>query len=240
MTWRPLGALIAWFIASSLMLAAAAAAVDAVAPAGVAPASLERSNIAGTEVLIATIDTRAWPGCIVRAADQAAFLATPEHVLLNGGYFTAAAAAPAGLVLENGTAWGTRQHAKPYSGFVWADASGSVHIDGGDQPPAAARWAIQSGPILVEPGGVLGIRSTGASAPRTVLALRIPGACEVVSTGSVTLKDLALSLIARGVERAINLDGGPSRDLHFRNLQAQHEQAAQALVPYYLGFAPAR
>jgi uncharacterized protein YigE (DUF2233 family) len=230
-------ALIAWGFASSLA-AGAAEAPGASAAAGTAASSLSPADAAGTEILIATVDTNAWRGSIVRAADKNAFLALHDRLLLNGGACTAAAE-PAGLVLDHGTPWGTLQSATPASGFVWADAFGGMHIEGGDMPPADAQWAIQSGPMLVEPGGVRGIHAETQVAPRTVLALRMPGEFLVVSTGSIGLKELAEYLIARGVERAITLDGGPSRELHYRSALAVSDRPAHALVPYFLGFAPA-
>jgi hypothetical protein len=231
MVRRSLLALMAWGCTASLALAADAAAAGAAS-------GLESTRVGGAEILLATIDTRCWQGRIVRAADKRAFLLQKDRVLLNGGC-TTAAAEPAGLVLDHGTAWGTLQSAAPGSGFVWADAFGGMHIESGDMPPADARWAIQTGPFLVEPGGMLGIHALTALAPRTVLALRMPGEFLVVSTGSIGLKELAEYLIARGVERAINLDGGSSRELHYRAALASSDRPAQALVPYYLGFAPA-
>ncbi len=165
MVRRSLAALMAWGIA--VCLVAAAGKADAAT-------SLDPASAAGTEILIATVDTRSWQGSIVRAADKQAFLARSDRLLLNGGSFTAAAE-PAGLVLDRGTAWGRLGSAAPGSGFVWADAFGGMHIEGGDMPPADARWAIQAGPMLVEPGGALGIHGLTAAAPRTVLALRMPG-----------------------------------------------------------------
>jgi uncharacterized protein YigE (DUF2233 family) len=228
-------ALIAWGLASCLAVAARAAD----APAAGASASLSPANAGGAEILITTVDTQAWRGRIVRAADKHAFLARKDRLLLNGGSFTADAE-PAGLVLDHGTAWGALAPATPGSGFAWADAFGGMHIDGGGMPPADAQWAIQCGPMLVEPGGALGIHAPTQRAPRTVLALRMPGEFLVVSTGSIGLQELAEYLIARGVERAITLDGGPSRELHYRSALATSDRPSHALVPYYLGFAPAR
>jgi uncharacterized protein YigE (DUF2233 family) len=230
-------ALIAWGLFGGLAMAAAAAEAAVTAAVTASPPSLDRGSVGGTEILIATVDTHSWQGSIVRAADKNAFLALQNRVLLNGGGFTPAAE-PAGLVLDHGAAWGTLQTALPSSGFVWADAFGGMHIEVGDMPPSDAQWAIQSGPMLVEPGGVLGIHAATATAPRTVLALRMPGEFLVVSTGSIGLKELAGYLIAHGVERAINLDGGQSRELHYRSALAKSDHQAHALVPYYLGFAP--
>lgn len=229
---------LAVLMASGFIAILAVAADAAEATAGSAATSLEATRVGGAEILIATIDTHAWQGRIVRAADKRAFLALQDRLLLTGGS-TTAAAEPAGLVLDHGAAWGTLQTATPGCGFVWADAFGGMHIEGGDMPPADARWAIQSGPFLVEPGGALSVQASTTLAPRTVLALRMPGEFLVVSTGGIGLKELAEFLIARGVERAITLDGGPSRELHYRAALATSDRPAHALVPYYLGFAPA-
>ncbi len=233
MVLRELFALIAAGVAASLAVAAGAAD----APAATAASSLVRDHAAGTEILIATVDTRAWQGSIVRAADKNAFLARKDRLLLNGGAFTAAAE-PAGLVLDHGAVWGALQTVAQGGGFVWADGFGGMHIAGGDMPPADAQWAIQAGPMLVGPGGALASHAPAAAAPRTVLALRMPGEFLVVSSGAIGLQELAEYLIARGVECAITLDSGPSRELHYRSALASHDRPAHALAPYYLGFGP--
>ena len=78
--------------------------------------------------------------------------------------------------------------------------------------------ALQCGPLVIDPGGEIGIKSgSGPAARRTVLGIAESGELAVISTTAVSLRTLAEALhshpAAFGVERlerALNLDGGPS------------------------------
>jgi hypothetical protein len=207
----------------------------AVEPAIDSPCTVTSETISGVEVLSIAVDVRRWPAVLVPTEALSRFRNGTDYLVINGGYFNAAHQ-PDGLVITGTTTQGKLRHESPYSGFVWADAAGLMHIERRADPPAAATWAIQSGPLLVE-GGRSGINTSQSVAPRSVLALRA-GTVLVIRTGPIGLKDLAEALVRAGVEVAVNLDGGPSADLHVRIRGVATDRPGTAQTPYVLGFAP--
>jgi uncharacterized protein YigE (DUF2233 family) len=192
------------------------------------------STIAGAEVVTVAVPS-GWSSAIVLAADRDHFAERPDRVLINGGYFDAQGQ-PDALLINGTSQTGRLRHDSPYSGFVWADAAGIVHIARTGEAPANAAWAIQTGPLLVEQGRS-GINTTTSVAQRSVIALR-RGQVLVIRTGRIGLKELADSLVETGIETAINLDGGPSSALQARVAGASADRLGTAKVPYFLGFQP--
>lgn len=190
--------------------------------------------VAGAEV-VTVIIPNGWSSAIVLAADRDHFTGQTDRVLINGGYFDAQGQ-PDALLINGMTQTGRLRHDSPYSGFVWADVAGAVHIARTGEAPANAAWAIQTGPLLVEQGRS-GINTTTSVAQRSVIALR-RGQVLVIRTGRIGLKELADHLVGAGIEMAINLDGGPSSALQARIISATVDRPGTAKVPYFLGFRP--
>lgn len=140
-------------------------------------------------------------------------------VSINGGYFDPEAN-PVGLLRIEGREV-QRATSKPLlSGALVIDGSGRLSVVARDDPRVrTAPSARQVGPFIIDPGGTIGVsRDPSAVAERTVVAV-----CEradtfaVITTTPTTLYDLACclkkypaALWMPEVERAINLDGGPS------------------------------
>jgi hypothetical protein len=141
-------------------------------------------------------------------------------VAINGGFFDIDARqrlSTSGLLVVDGVRLGEAT-GKGGSGvllrrgaalqIVWRSAATS--LSGIDD-------ALQSGPVIVEPGGKLGIRSNSFNRlPRSAICLT-PGHFTLVAVaGGVSLYELAKVLAARrkdggfACEVALNLDGGPS------------------------------
>ncbi len=156
-------------------------------------------------------------------------------MIINGGYFDSQGQ-PGGLLIIGKDQTGRLRHDKPYSGFLWADKIGVLHIAQAEVPPVDAAWAIQSGPLLVE-AGHSAINSGVLVAPRSVIAIRHSRVL-VIRTGGIGLKELADGLAESGIEVAINLDGGPSSALKLRIAGQTLDRPGTAKVPYFLGFAP--
>lgn len=192
------------------------------------------TTVAGAEIVTVTLPA-AWSSAIVLAADRDRFTERPDRVLINGGYFDAQGQ-PDALLINGASQTGRLRHDSPYSGFVWADAAGVVHIARTGEAPANAAWAIQTGPLLVEQGRS-GINTTTSVAQRSAIALR-RGQVLVIRTGRIGLKELADGLVETGIEMAINLDGGPSSALQARLAGATADRPGTAKVPYFLGFLP--
>jgi len=98
--------------------------------------------------------------------------------------------------------------------IVWRRAVGS--LEGLDD-------AVQSGPVIVEPGGKLGIRSNSFNRlPRSAICLTPGRFTVVVVTGGLSLYELAKVLAARRKDGgfscnvALNLDGGPSTQAYMQ------------------------
>lgn len=191
------------------------------------------SIISGAEVVMVAVPA-GWSSSIILATDRDRFIERPERVLINGGYFDAEGQ-PDGLLINGTSQTGRLRHDSPYSGFLWADVTGAVHIDRISEAPATAAWAIQTGPLLVEEGHS-GINSTTSIAPRSVIAVR-RGQVLIIRSGRIGLKELADGLVEAGVELAINLDGGPSSAMQARIAGVTADRPGTAKVPYFLGFS---
>lgn len=199
-------------------------------------APIATTTIAGAEIVTVAVPA-GWSSAIVLAADRDRFSEQPDRVLINGGYFDAQGQ-PDALLINGSSQSGRLRHDSPYSGFVWADTAGIVHIARTGEAPANAAWAIQSGPLLVEQGRS-GINTTTSVAQRSVIALR-HGQVLVIRTSRIGLKELADGLVAAGVEMAINLDGGPSSSLQANVAGMSIDRPGTARVPYFLGFSAQR
>lgn len=168
------------------------------------------------------------PGEGRRVSEWAASLWTTGKsslLVVNGGYFTPEYHTT-GLLVSNGRTYGT-----PYVGF-----GGMFAVLPGRR--VEIRWlvarpytptetlveAIQSFPVLVRPGGVLGFPADadeGQTARRTVVAQDRAGRLVflVAEDGFFSLHALALWLLASDLELdvALNLDGGQSTGLYLRS-----------------------
>jgi len=79
-------------------------------------------------------------------------------VAINGGYFEKDFA-PVGLYVVDGTTISPSARRAPLSAVLGIDAAGAVHIEPSGTTVAYPN-AIQSGPLLIDPGGVLGSTAT--------------------------------------------------------------------------------
>ena len=149
---------------------------------------------------------------------------------INGGYFEPDFK-PTGLLIVDGATVFPAVARPLLSGVLYIGATGALELRRRDEPLTGARFALQSGPFLIDPpeppepgtparAGTVGIRKPGPVAPRTVLALSARRDLAVISTSLVGLLDLAEALSQepaafglQEVERALNLDGGPSTAL---------------------------
>jgi serine/threonine-protein kinase len=136
---------------------------------------------------------------------------------INGGYFDPRFE-PVGLYVLAGVQRRPFREATLLSATVVIGTSGQLDVRTRRDPYDDARYALQCGPLILDPGGELGIRpGPGPEARRTVLAVADSGALAVIATTAVSLRALAEALHdhpegfgAPRFERALNLDGGPS------------------------------
>jgi len=142
-------------------------------------------------------------------------------LVVNGGYFTPENETT-GLLISDGQIWGTR-----YGGFagmlaVTPDDGVSVRWlrDQPYDPGEPLKEALQSFPVLVKPGGVMGFPADaddGRPARRTVVAQDYQGRILIIVAprGTLSLHELARFLAESDLDLdvALNLDGGYSTGL---------------------------
>ena len=174
--------------------------------------------------------------------------ASNAQLVINGGYFafgSGTAMKPTGLLIVDGTTLWPRSGCHACSGVLFADKDG-LHIDFAPKIASASgvRSALQVGPLLVHPGGAVGIRSAGGPrAPRSAVCISGNHIIVLAALSPLTLFELAKLLQAPaeeggfGCERAINLDGGPSTQM-FVNMPGHAEtlglpQPVQNFVAFF-------
>jgi len=161
------------------------------------------------------------------AALRAALPVDEGALIVNGGYFDGAFQ-PDGLWRIDGQERVALSPKPALSGIVVIDGAGALRLVPRATDIAAAAQAMQAGPFLIDPGGAVGVRRADAPARRTVLARDDADGLLVIVTGALALADLAVVLhrhgdalagdagVPRRIERALNLDGGPSTALYLR------------------------
>ena len=157
----------------------------------------------------------------------AEFLDRPDDVFaINGGFFERdrhKRLTPSGLLIVDGRTIAP-EHERAGSGIAYADAAGvAIAYRTAAPDKSAMRSAIQVGPILVDPGGKVGIYSNQHDRlNRSALCLRPGKVVFVAVEGGLSLFQFARFLADRledgglGCDTAINLDGGPSTQALFR------------------------
>lgn len=158
-------------------------------------------------------------------------------LVVNGGYFTPEYEAT-GLVVSEGRTYGTSYEA--FAGMFAVLPGGRVELrwltTTPYDPNEMILAAVQSFPVLVKPGGVMGFppdADEGQPARRTVVAHDRVGRLifVVAPRGFLGLHDMARWLVESdlGVDVALNLDGGQSTGVA---LTAQgRELTVDSLVP---------
>ncbi len=157
---------------------------------------------------------------------------------MNGGYFTKEFA-PAGLLVVEGREVSSRSSETALSGILAVDAAGKLSLRLRDDALDNIAYARQAGPFLVDPGGAMGIRPSDhpSYARRSVVLLTTDGRVALVATTDVSLYDLATCLHDHpdgfgvvDVERALNMDGGPSTALCIKGLEKPSVMTERAPV----------
>ena len=140
-------------------------------------------------------------------------------IALNAGYFTPQFQ-PAGLCRIAGRELSPLAPTGVLSGVVAIDVMGALQLPTRASALADFPTAVQAGPFLIDPGGALGVRAHPARARRSVIASDDHGRILLLATGALTLFQVATILHDQSallgmerVERALNLDGGPSTGL---------------------------
>jgi uncharacterized protein YigE (DUF2233 family) len=160
-------------------------------------------------------------------------------LVVNGGYFTPEDET-IGLLISDGRSWGTSYG--DFAGMFAVTADGQVTVRwlarSPYDPNEPLREAVQSFPVLIKPGGVMGFSTDaddGRPARRTVVAQDRQGDILfiVAPYGYLSLHELARFLVESDLDLdvALNLDGGNSTGLWLKADQKTVEVASLTSVP---------
>ena len=163
----------------------------------------------------------------------------PPLLVVNGGYFTPENET-VGLLISDGRAWGTPY--EDFAGMFAVTADGRVSVrwlrDQSYDPNELLGEAVQSFPVLVKPGGVMGFPADaddGRPSRRTVVAQDRQGRILfiVAPRGHLSLHEMACFLADSdlNVDVALNLDGGFSTGLWLRTNETPVEIHSRVPVP---------
>ncbi len=143
-------------------------------------------------------------------------------LVVNGGYFAPESVEgheTIGMLISDGRRWGTPLH--DHAGMLAVTPDGQVSVRWLRQQPynpaEALSQAVQSFPVLVKPGGLMGFPADaddGAPARRTVVAQDQEDSILLIVAprGALSLHQLAVFLAESdlSIDVALNLDGGGS------------------------------
>ena len=149
---------------------------------------------------------------------------TGALLTVNAGYFTEENYLT-GLAIANGATYGVTYG--DFAGMFAVSTDGTARLrwlrESPYTPEEPLAEGVQSFPVLVKPGGVMGFPADaddGSSARRTVVAQDTAGRILfiVAARGMFSLHELAVWLTESdlGIDIALNLDGGPSSGLWLR------------------------
>ncbi len=142
---------------------------------------------------------------------SAHFVPGQHAMIINGGYFDANFH-PDGYCKIDGQVVSAQVNPK-LSGYVVISPEGALDLLEKNASIEGYRDVMQSGPFIIDPGGKVGIYSpSGDANKRTVIAKENDGTLLILTTSGVRLFELAKILREEfpDIERALNLDGGPS------------------------------
>lgn len=162
-------------------------------------------------------------------------------LVVNGSYFAPEGEEgyeTIGMLISDGQRWGTPL--RDYAGMLAVTSDGEVSVRWLRQRPYRADeplvQAMQSFPVLVKPGGILGFPADaddGAPARRTAVAQDGEGNILLITApqGRLSLHELAVFLAESDltVDVVLNLDGGGSTGLWLRADDTQVE--IDSLIP---------
>jgi uncharacterized protein YigE (DUF2233 family) len=146
-------------------------------------------------------------------------------LVINGGFWWIrddASLAPNGLLIVDGKKRAPSKKCSVCGGILYADKKGA-HLErsGAAVPAKGTLAALQSGPVLVAPGGKVGIRKPGGpEAGRSAICLSGDSIYVFAIFNALAMQETARLLQAPsatggfGCERAINLDGGTSTQVY--------------------------
>ena len=160
-----------------------------------------------------------------------------HDIIVNGGYFDQQFA-PVGYYKVNSKV--VNPHlSKNLSGLIGISRHGKLSLltQKDFSQTTDLPTVIQSGPFLIDPDGKPGIHKNNYKRyQRTVIAKTYSGDTLIISTAPISLYNLSKGLMAEipDVERALNLDGGPSSALITDKITLQNRMPVRS---YLIGYS---
>ena len=201
----------------------------------------EKLTIVRLDPALFSFRVRYMPGSGWLLSEWAAVEANRSNAVLvvNGGYFTPDNMAT-GLVVSDGQVYGTPYG--DYAGMFAVLPGGRVQVRWlaaqPYEPGEMVVEAVQSFPVLIKPGGVMGFPADaddGTPSRRTVVAQDMEGRILFISAprGYLSLHQVAVFLAGSdlGVDVALNLDGGQSTGLYLTAGEIIVQQDSLVPVP---------
>jgi len=154
--------------------------------------------------------------------------ATKDIEGINTGYVRGKPAAPVGMAMTDGVLWHRSENARPYLEITTAKIAKLTETDPADPIDTNALEIVGGGQIIVRNGRTIPFSGSFATNrhPRTVVGtdatgtqltfLVVDGRQPQLSIG-MTLAELSHEMIQLGCTAAINLDGGGSTTLVYRD-----------------------
>lgn len=131
-------------------------------------------------------------------------------LVINGGFYTPEYLPTGYLKIDGNIVYGRKP--KGLSGYIGISKSGRLKVFFRQSPPSDYPSILQTGPFLVDPGGVHGIKTPDTRvADRIVVVGHTSGDYTFLLAKRATLYDLASRILSTfdDVDFALNLDGGP-------------------------------
>jgi Phosphodiester glycosidase len=165
---------------------------------------------------------------------------TDAIVGINGGFFTDTGD-PDGLLILDGKRVSYARG--DWKGFFSIDETGAASI--GTTSPPSARYAMQGYPMLIEPGGVMGIRRDDRVQTRRSIIAQSGSTIVAMVVSPISLFDLASALMqdpgAFGLahfDAALNLNGDAATGFYARTPQGkkvivQAQWSSRDVIAFY-------
>jgi hypothetical protein len=184
------------------------------------------------------LSNRLRPGDNAIVADLAQ--ETGAIVGINGGFYSLAGG-PDGLLILDGKRIGDAR--SDWKGYFSVDGTGVASI--ATATPPAVRYAMQGFPMLIEPGGVMGMRSNDHIQTRRSVIAQSGSTIVAMVVSPISLFELAAFLLANPgafalphVDAALNLSGSATSGFYAKmpqgkNVIVQAQESSRDVIVFY-------
>jgi|GEM_PF-3007692 len=203
-----------------------------------APDKLEvkQTRFQNTSYIEITIDPAQFNFQVIKPNEEQSSYSA--EVVINGGYFEQNNS-PSGLLVSDSLQISPPTQKPVLSGlFLVKNGKASIVWARDYQTDSRPEFAVQNGPLVIEPGGKRGIRKKdGLPYKRTLIAVDKTGKVHIIiiktPASLYQCQELLLKKI-KNIDAAVNLDGGPSTYIKYRSMDFGNSQT----LPYLIRIIP--